>query len=102
MLLKGSTAEHKIQKSTPQVNDAITPPYFEEKHRSDSFDYSLTTPPNFHNCYYVIGKICHLILLTSSMIIPLTSSDKLPSTCKAACFSKDLHAFTSGPRILPQ
>lgn len=45
MLLKGSTAVHKIQKSTPQVNDAITPPYFEEKHRSDSFDYSLTIPP---------------------------------------------------------
>lgn len=45
MLLKGSTAVHKIQKSTPQDNDAITPPYFEEKHRSDSFDYSLTTPP---------------------------------------------------------
>lgn len=33
MLLKGSTAEHKIQKSTPQVNDAITPPYFEEKQK---------------------------------------------------------------------
>lgn len=27
--------------------------------------------------------------------------DKLPSTCKAACFSKDLHAFTPGARILP-